>query len=265
MYEISFLTGMILTVACWFLVRGLICLKSKKIDWKYEAKQLFFLVNLMVIVRMTFYPFAMVDGKVQPLIFEPAAIFPLRVNLIPFVNMLQFDTKFDLLINLIGNSTMFIPTGIMLAVLIACLFVYLYFRSKTGIAITAAGSNPTFARASGIDVDKMRVKAMGLSTVLGAIGIIVYTQGFGFLQAYTAPLNMGFICVASVLIGGATTTRATIMNVIIGTFLYQGLVIFTPPVSNHLLAGTDISDTMRQIIQNGVILYALAQAKGGSD
>ena len=113
MYEISFLTGMILTVACWFLVRGLICLKSKKIDWKYEATQLFFLVNLMVIVRMTFYPFAMADGKVQPLIFEPAAIFPLRVNLIPFVNMLQFDTKFDLLINLIGNSTMFIPTGIM--------------------------------------------------------------------------------------------------------------------------------------------------------
>ena len=113
MYEISFLTGMILTVACLFLVRGLICLKNKMIDWKYEATQLFFLVNLMVIVRMTFYPFAMADGKVQPLIFEPAAIFPLRVNLIPFVNMLQFDTKFDLLINLIGNSTMFIPTGIM--------------------------------------------------------------------------------------------------------------------------------------------------------
>lgn len=75
---------------------------------------------------------------------------------------------------------------------------------------------------------------------------------------------MGFICVASVLIGGATTTKATILHVIIGAFLYQGLVIFTPPVSNKLLAGTDISDTMRQIIQNGVILYALAKAKGGS-
>mgnify|MGYP006897799547 CR=1 FL=1 len=73
------------------------------------------------------------------------------------------------------------------------------------------------------------------------------------------------ICVASVLIGGATTTKATISHVLIGTFLYQGLIIFTPPVSNHLLAGTDISDTIRQIIQNGVILYALAQAKGGSD
>ena len=183
-------------------------------------------------------------------------------------NSVAMESSFGYLLNdFLGFNIVpvFIPTGIMLAVLLACLFVYLYFRSKTGIAITAAGSNPTFARASGIDVDKMRVKAMGLSTVLGAIGIIVYTQGFGFLQAYTAPLNMGFICVASVLIGGATTTRATIMNVIIGTFLYQGLVIFTPPVSNHLLAGTDISDTMRQIIQNGVILYALAQAKGGSD
>ena len=159
----------------------------------------------------------------------------------------------------------YVPTGIILVMLLACLFVPLYFRSKTGIAITAAGSNPTFARASGINVDKMRVKGIALSTVLGALGIVVYTQGFGYLQAYTAPLQMGFVCVASVLIGGATTTKASIAHVLIGTFIYQGLIIFTPPVSNHLLAGTDISDTMRQIIQNGVILYALTQVKGGSD
>lgn len=157
-----------------------------------------------------------------------------------------------------------IPTGLILFCLLICLVVYLYFRSKTGLAIEAAGSNPTFARASGIDVDKMRVKGVVMSTVLGAIGIVIYTQGFGYLQAYTAPLQMGFICVASVLIGGATMGKATIMNVIIGAFLYQGLVIFTPPVSNKLLAGTDISDTMRQIIQNGVILYALVKTRGGS-
>jgi len=181
-------------------------------------------------------------------------------------NSVAMESSFGGLLNdFLGFNigTVFIPTGIVLAVLIASAFVFLYFRSKTGLAITAAGSNPTFARASGIDVDKMRVKGIALSTVLGAIGIIVYTQGFGYLQAYTAPLSMGFICVASVLIGGATTTKAAISHVLIGTFLYQGLIIFTPPVSNYLLAGTDISDTIRQIIQNGVILYALAQAKGG--
>ena len=110
----------------------------------------------------------------------------------------------------------------------------------------------------------MRIKGIALSTVLGAIGIVVYTQGFGILQAYTAPLQMGFQCVAAILIGGATTGKAKISHVIIGTFLFQGLLMFTPPVSNKLLAGTDISDTMRQIIQNGVILYALTKAKGGS-
>ena len=181
-------------------------------------------------------------------------------------NSVALETSFGWLLNdFLGFNIgpVFIPTGIILAVLLVAGFVFLYFRSKTGLAITAAGSNPTFARASGIDVDKMRVKGIALSTVLGAIGIIIYNQGFGYLQAYTAPLAMGFICVASILIGGATTTKATIMNVLIGTFLYQGLIIFTPPVSNHLLAGTDISDTMRQIIQNGVILYALAQTKGG--
>lgn len=163
-----------------------------------------------------------------------------------------------------GEDGVYVPVGLIVFFLLVCFGVHLYFRSKTGLAITAVGSNPTFAKASGIDVDKMRIKGVALSTILGAVGIVVYTQGFGYLQAYAAPLAMGFLCVAAVLIGGATMNKATIMNVIIGTFLYQGLIIFTPPVSNQLLAGTDISDTMRQIIQNGVILYALAKVKGGA-
>ncbi len=182
-------------------------------------------------------------------------------------NSVSMEDSFGYLLNNFLKFDIFgveIPTGLILFVLLMCLIVFLYFRSKTGMAISAVGSNPTFARASGINVDKMRVKSMALSTMLGAIGIVVYTQGFGFLQAYTSPLTMGFLCVASILIGGASTTKAAISHVIIGTFLYQGLVIFTPPVSNHLLAGTDISDTMRQIIQNGVILYALVKSKGGS-
>lgn len=182
-------------------------------------------------------------------------------------NQVAMESSFGYLLNDAFCFDIFgvtIPTGLIVFCLLICLVVYLYFRSKTGLAIQAAGSNPTFAKASGIDVDKMRVKGVVMSTVLGAIGIVIYTQGFGYLQAYTAPLQMGFICVASVLIGGATMGKASIMNVIIGAFIYQGLVIFTPPVSNQLLAGTDISDTMRQIIQNGVILYALVKTRGGS-
>ena len=182
-------------------------------------------------------------------------------------NSVAMETSFGFLLNEAGGFELlgvFIPTGLIIFCLLICFAVYLFFRTKTGLAIQATGANPTFARASGIDVDKARVTGVALSTMLGAIGIVIYTQGFGYLQAYTAPLAMGFICVASVLIGGATMRKATIAHVIIGTFLYQGLIIFTPPVSNKLLAGTDISDTMRQIIQNGVILYALVKSKGGS-
>ena len=185
-------------------------------------------------------------------------------------NQVSMESSFGYLLNTAGGfyiggeEGVFIPTGILVFFFVMCLIVYLYFRTRTGKAVMAAGANPQFARASGINVDKMRIQGITFSTILGAIGIVVYTQGFGFLQAYTAPLAMGFQCVAAVLIGGATTSRAKISHVIIGTFLFQGLLILTPPVSNYLLAGTDISDTMRQIIQNGVILYALTKAKGGA-
>lgn len=185
-------------------------------------------------------------------------------------NQVSMEPAFGYLLNeaggfyIGGEKGIFIPTGIIVFFLLMCLLVWIFFRTRTGKAITAAGANPLFARASGIDVDKMRIIGVALSTSLGAIGIIVYTQGFGFLQAYNAPLVMGFLCVAAILIGGASTTKARISHVILGTFLYQGLIIMTPPVSNALLAGTDISDTMRQIIQNSVILYALTKIKGGA-
>jgi len=35
------------------------------------------------------------------------------------------------------------------------------------------------------------------------------------------------------------------------------------PVANEVFAGTDLSEIMRMIIQNGIILYALTQVKRG--
>jgi simple sugar transport system permease protein len=182
-------------------------------------------------------------------------------------NQVSMESSFGQLLNKAGAFTIGgieVPTGLIVFVLLMCLLVWLFFRSKTGKAIAASGANSLFASSSGINVDKMRIIGVALSTALGAVGIIVYTQGFGFLQAYNAPLAMNFLCVAAILIGGASTRKAKISHVLLGTFLYQGLIIMTPPVSNKLLAGTDISDTMRQIIQNGVILYALTKVKGGA-
>lgn len=113
MIEFSFFVGLITVLCVWLVFRGLANLKSKRLDLKYEVKQLFFLINLLVIYRFTFHPFSKVDGQVQPLIFEWATAWPFRVNLIPIVNLMDYDSKRDLLINLIGNFAMFIPTGVM--------------------------------------------------------------------------------------------------------------------------------------------------------
>ncbi|MBE6008196.1 MAG: ABC transporter permease [Lachnospiraceae bacterium] len=161
------------------------------------------------------------------------------------------------------GSDLFIPTGLIIFFLLMCLVVYLFMRSKIGMAMSSAGANPAFARSTGINVDKMRILGTAVSTALAAIGIITYAQSYGFLQLYNAPLMMGFHCVAAVLIGGATVSRAKISHVLIGTFLFQGILAVALPVVNKILPESNLSDIIRIIISNGIILYALSKTKGG--
>lgn len=156
-----------------------------------------------------------------------------------------------------------IPTGLILFFLLMCLLVFLFTKSKTGMTILAAGMNPRFALASGVNIDRGRIIANMLSTVLGAIGIIVYSSSYGFVQLYGAPLMMAFPAVAAVLIGGASAKRAKISHVIIGVLLYQGLFASAMPVANELFPESNISEMARMVIQNGIILYALTKVDGG--
>jgi len=102
------------------------------------------------------------------------------------------------------------------------------------------------------------VQATLFSTVLAAIGIVVFCQSYGFVQLYTAPLLMAFPAVACLLIGGAAVDRATLMHVIVGTLLFQSILTVALPVTSQVVQG-DFSETARLIIQNGMILYALTR------
>ena len=157
-----------------------------------------------------------------------------------------------------------IPTGLLLFFALCCLLVWLFMRSKTGIAMSAAGANPRFAAATGINVDRMRIIGTMLSTMLAAVGIIVYGQSYGFMQLYQAPRQMGFLAASAILIGGATTSRAKISHVVIGTFLFQGVLTLGMPVANALVPQSTISETLRILISNGIILYALTKSGGAN-
>ncbi|MBR1559727.1 MAG: ABC transporter permease [Clostridia bacterium] len=151
-----------------------------------------------------------------------------------------------------------IPTGALLFFALLALAIWAFLHTRTGTAMTAVGSNPTFARAAGINVDRIRMLSVVMSTWLAAVGILVYEQGFGFVQLYNAPFNMALPAVSAILIGGATANKATITNVIIGTILFQGMVTMTPTVMNGLI-NLDISEVLRVVVSNGMILYALTR------
>ena len=160
------------------------------------------------------------------------------------------------------GSHIFFPTGTILFFALIAFLVLLFFRTKTGTAMTIVGSNPEYAKSCGVNVNNIRIISVILSTVIAAVGIIVYHEGFGFIQLYTAPLLISFPAVAALLLGGASVGKASIFNVIIGVFLFQSILTMTPSVINNIIQ-SDMAESIRIIISNGMVIYALTRITRG--
>lgn len=112
MIQIPYPVTMTAISALWILVRGIVCLKNRRFRWKREVQLLLVYICLVVVARFTFFPFGKVDGKVQPLLFDLARMIPPRINLAPIVHLLEYPDRREALLNLIGNTAMFVPLGI---------------------------------------------------------------------------------------------------------------------------------------------------------
>ena len=167
MIEIHFLFLEFVFTAAWLIIRIAVWVKEKQINWKREAVLLLLYINLAVILRFTFFPMFKVGGRIQPLIFDATTAFPFRVNLLPVVNLFDYDSKRDLLLNVIGNMAMFIPSGIVLPI------VYKRLDTSWKVFIAGAGISlcieiiqlPFSMRATDID-----------DLILNTVGVIV---GYG--------------------------------------------------------------------------------------
>ena len=172
MVEIPFIFLEIIFLAIWLLIRIAIWIKQKRIDWKREALSLLMYINLAVILRFTFFPMSKVDGHIQPLVFDIATAFPFRVNLLPLLNLFDYDSKRDLLLNVIGNAAMFVPSGIVLPIV--------YKRLNTFWKVLLAGIGislcieiiqlPFSARAT--DIDDLILNTIGVIAGYGIYALI---------------------------------------------------------------------------------------------
>ena len=176
MVEISFLFLEIMFASIWLVIRFVVWTKQKHVDWKREAVLLLMYINLAVIIRFTFFPMSKADGRVQPLIFDIATAFPFRVNLLPLVNLFDYDSKRDLLVNVIGNVAMFIPSGIVLPIV--------YRRLDTFGKVLLAGGGislciemiqlPFSVRAT--DIDDLILNTLGVIIGYGIYALVRYAR-----------------------------------------------------------------------------------------
>jgi len=150
-----------------------------------------------------------------------------------------------------------IPVVTGLVIFAVALFLIYFSRTKLGQDCRSVGQSQPIANVSGIDVDKTRVIATIISTVLAAWGMIIYLHDIGHVATYTIHRNIGFFSVAAILVGGATVARASVKNAIVGLILFHAMFVVSPAVGLFLFDDGNAGEYMRTFMVYGVIGLSL--------
>lgn len=142
---------------------------------------------------------------------------------------------------------------------ILCLFNTLIMRTKLGQKFRAVGQSQEVANAAGIDVNRTRIIAIMISTVLAGWGQIIFMQsdGIGTFQTYAAHEQVGLYAGAAILVGGASIDRATNLQALVGTFLFHSLFITAQSAASNLFGDSAVGEYFRAFLSYGVIALAL--------
>lgn len=110
MIEIHYWEVFVLITVLWILVRIASGIMRKCFSFLMELQLLMVYICIVVIVRIVYFPWHLVDGQIGVLKFDASKIIPLWINIIPFVHLM--DTYNGWQINVFGNIALFIPVGI---------------------------------------------------------------------------------------------------------------------------------------------------------
>ncbi|MDR2517136.1 MAG: ABC transporter permease [Spirochaetaceae bacterium] len=155
------------------------------------------------------------------------------------------------------GGTLILPLLNYLVIALLCLFIIWFRKTKLGHDMRAVGQDQAVSHASGIPVDRTRIIAIVISTVLASIGQIIFLQNMGNMATYNAHKQTGFFAAAAILVGGASVSRATITNVFIGTVLLHLMYIVVPRAGTNLFGSAMIGEYFRDAFSYGVIALAL--------
>jgi simple sugar transport system permease protein len=157
-------------------------------------------------------------------------------------------------LNIAGIS---IPVANYLVIGLLCLFIIWFRKTKLGQDMRAVGQNQAVAHAAGIPVDKTRILAIIISTILASLGQIIFLQNMGNIATYNAHQQTGFFAAAAILVGGASVSKASIPNVFIGTMLLHLMYIVVPRAGTNLFGDAQIGEYFRDAFSYAIIALAL--------
>ena len=150
-----------------------------------------------------------------------------------------------------------IPMVTFMVVGLLCLFNVGIMKTRLGQQFRAVGQNRTVANASGINVDRTRLIAVMISTVLAGWGQLIFVQNMGSFQTYGAHEQVGLYAGAAILVGGASIRKANNKQAILGCILFHLLFIMAPSAGKNLFGDAAIGEYFRVFISYGVIALAL--------
>ncbi|MDR1621635.1 MAG: ABC transporter permease [Synergistaceae bacterium] len=136
-------------------------------------------------------------------------------------------------------------------------FIVWFRKTKFGQDMRAAGQDRAVAGAAGIAVDRTRIIAVIVSTVLAGFGQIIFLQNLGTINTTNSHEQIGLFSIATLLIGGASVTKASIPNAFVGVVLFHLLFLVAPMAGKNLIGSAMLGEYFRQFVSYGVIAVAL--------
>lgn len=207
-----------------------------------------------------------VNGLYQMLVlYTIGGILPIKNSLIKLsrgygvratVDLIGIRGALDRLVN-VQIAGIRIPVATYAVIALFCLLLLWFGKTKLGQDMRALGQNMSVASSAGIPVERTRIIAIIISTLLACYGQIIFLQNLGIMNTYNAHEQAGMFAIASLLVGGASVSKAKISNVFLGVLLFHMMFVVSPNAGKTLMGQAQLGEYFRVSVSYGIIALAL--------
>ncbi len=217
--------------------------------WTMKLPMVLMMTGVIVLLVMCLMLFSNRKGKTKEQLKHLYARIGMGLSLLVVGLILQYTNNIYKFFN--------IPLITALFIAIIAIFNIAIFKTKMGHDFRTVGQDKHIAHVSGINVEKRRILSIVISTILAAWGQIIFLQNLGTLNTYGAHSQISTFAIAALLIGGASVTKATVGQALIGVVLFHTLFIVSPTAGKNLFGNAQVGEYFRTFIAYGVIGLSL--------